>query len=143
MAQEEARQRALKQKFGHTLPILENISKRYKLTFLIHQPRMDTALPLIEVQLSKERKIMHAFLDTGVDDNIISYELFACLNDRELTPTHVHFKDYSGHLAPTFGRCVIKMFVQGLTCGRGRVLCHPSHLAGSTIDIGPCMATTL
>ena len=84
----------------------QNISKRYKITFLKHRPRMDTALPLIEVELSKERKVMHAFLDTGADENIISYELFACLNDVKLTPTQAHFKDYFGHLAPAFGRCV-------------------------------------
>ena len=45
---------------------------------------MDTTLPLIEVELSKERKVMHAFLDTGADDNTISYEVFACLNDVKL-----------------------------------------------------------
>ena len=61
---------------------------------------MDTALTLIEVALSKERKVMHAFLDAGADDNIISQELFACLNDVKLTPTKVQFKDYSGHLTP-------------------------------------------
>ena len=68
---------------------------------------------------------MHAFLDTGADDNI-SYELFACLNDVKLTPTQVHFKDYYGHLAPAFGRCVIKIFVQGLTCGDEFFVTHPT-----------------
>ena len=87
---------------------------------------MDTTLPLIEVELSKERKVIQAFLDTGADDNIISYELFACLNDVKLTPTLVHFKDYSRHLASSFGRCVIKMFVQGLTCGDEFFVTHPT-----------------
>ena len=39
------------------------------------------------------------------------------MSDVKLTPTIVHFKDYSGHLAPAFGKCVIKMFVKGLTFG--------------------------
>ena len=92
MAQEEARKRAQKRKFGHALPIPQNISKRYKITFLKHQPRMDTTLPLIEVELSKERKVMHEFLDIGADDTIISYDLFACLNDVKLTPAKVQLK---------------------------------------------------
>ena len=87
---------------------------------------MDTTLPLIEVELSKERKVIHAFLDTGADENTISYEVFACLNDVKLTPTKVHFKDYSGNLAPTLGRCVIKMFVQGLTSGDEFFVTHPN-----------------
>ena len=87
---------------------------------------MDTALPLIKVELSKERKVMHAFLDTGAKDNIMSYEVFACLNDVKLTPTKVYLKDYSGHLAPALGRCVIKMFVQGLTYGDEFFVTHPT-----------------
>lgn len=126
MAQEEARQRAQKRKFGHVLPIPQNISKRYKITFLKHHPRLDTTLPLIEVEISKERKAIQAFLDTGSDDNIISYELFECLNDVKLTQTQVQFQDYSGHLAPAFGCCVIKMFVQGLTCGDEFFVTHPT-----------------
>ena len=87
---------------------------------------MDTTLPLIEAELSKERKVMYAFLDTGADDNIISYEVFACLNNVKLTLTKVHFKDYSKYLAPALGRCIIKMFVQGLTCGDEFFATHPN-----------------
>ena len=83
-------------------------------------------MPLIDVEISKERKVIQAFLDTGADDNIISYELFKCLNDIQLVPTSVHFQDYSGHLAPAFGCCVIKMFVQGLTCEDEFFVTHPT-----------------
>ena len=62
------------------IPLAQGVSKRYKY-MLIKEGANDalddeTPPPFIAVQIGKERFPTYAFIDSRVDGNTISYELF-------------------------------------------------------------------
>ena len=120
MAQEEARLRAQKRK--QAIPLNQGIGKWYKIGFLCNEQDKtgrrvkETPLPFIEINVANQIQT-HAFIDTGVDGNTISHELFESLHDIDFTETNTQFQDYPGHTAPAFGLCKLPIFVKELICG--------------------------
>ena len=61
------------------VPIAMGLSKRHKFSIIIDDKEKDkdkTPHPFIAIQLGGERQQTYTFIDSGVDGNTISYELF-------------------------------------------------------------------
>ena len=56
-----------------------------------------------------------AFIDSGVDRNTISYELYKQLKGVELKETSTTFKLFTGHKTKLCGVCMLQVFVDELT----------------------------
>ena len=116
MAREEARQRAMKRKYGMPVPIKEGVSKRFKITFRDTHVE-ETPKPFIVVSAGKEKIMSHAFIDTGSDGNTLSYELYKEISSIVLRSTNTQFEAYTGHTSKAVGYCNLRVEINGLTCG--------------------------
>ena len=121
MAQEEAREQARKIKeWGLVVPLAMVLSKRHKFAIITTDNDKDedeTPPPFIAVQLGKERLETYAFIDSEVDGNTISYELFWTLKNVNLIDTDAMFWAYIGHTTQAFGMCKLDLNVSELICG--------------------------
>ena len=53
--------------------------------------------PIISIQIGHEQKLVKALIDTGLDCNTISYDLFQQLKDVALQPTNAVLKSFTSH----------------------------------------------
>lgn len=130
--------KARKREMGWKVSDSERIIRRYTVTVVddSDEEEDDTPQPFINVRVGEEQVKTHAFLDTGADGNTISFELFACLNNIQITQTKAQFKDYSGHVTPAFGVCTLMINVEGLTCGDEFFITQPSSVQDVPLILG-------
>ena len=76
----------------------------------------DVLKPIIFIQIGLERKIVKALIDTGLDCNTISYELFQTLHDVALQPTNAVLRSYTSHITQPKGVCKSMVHVERLSC---------------------------
>ena len=77
----------------------------------------DVPQPIILIQIGLERKIVKALIDTRLDCNTISYELFQTLNDVALQPTNAILRSFTSHITQPKGVCNLMVHVEQLSCG--------------------------
>ena len=76
----------------------------------------DVPQPIILIQIGLERKIVKALIDTRLDCNTISYELFQTLNDVALQPTNAILRSFTSHITQPKGVCNLSVHVERLNC---------------------------
>ena len=117
MAREEAKQRERNRKDEHAQTGQQ--LKIHKLN--LHKDdellEEDVPQPIILIQIGLERKIVKALIDTGLDCNTISYDLFQTLNDVALQPTNVVLRSFTSHITHPKGMCKLMVHVERLNCG--------------------------
>ena len=106
MAQEAAKLRAQKRK------LVQEISdpmRIYKMELLRGEDKMeeDTPQPIISIQVGEERLVTQAFIDSGANENTISYELYKQLKGVELKETTTTFKSFTSHNTKPHGVCML------------------------------------
>ena len=115
LAQEESKQRALKLKQRK-----EQMQTRvFKLqTTSPEKERLnDLPKPIINVQIGEDRLLVKAFLDTGADSNLMSYDFYQKLDKVALNATSTTIQTFTGQTVTPKGVCEVEMFVNELTCG--------------------------
>ena len=61
--------------------------------------------------------MIQAFIDSGIDGNTISYELFKQLKGVELHKTTTIFKSFTSQKTEPHEVCMLNIFVDELSCG--------------------------
>ena len=71
----------------------------YKIELLRDEDELkeETPQPIITIQVVEERLVTQAFIDSGVDGNTISYELYKQLKCLELHETTAMFESFTSH----------------------------------------------
>ena len=78
----------------------------------LHKDDKDVPQPIILIQIGLERKIVKTLIDTGLDCNTISYELFQTLNDVALQPTNAVLRSFTAHTTQPKGVCKLMVHVE-------------------------------
>ena len=114
-------ERARKHKqHGMVVLLTMGLSKCHKFNIITTDNADDeeeTPLPFIAICLGIERLETYAFIDSGVDGNTISYELFQKLKDVKLIEIDAVFEANIGHKMQAFGMCSLDLNVSELICG--------------------------
>ena len=76
----------------------------------------DVPQPIILIQIGLERKIVKALIDTRLDCNTISYELFQQLNRYELQETQVLKNPFIGQCIQAHFAHLLSLFIDELMC---------------------------
>ena len=72
----------------------------------------DVPQPIILIQIGLEWKVVKALIDTGLDCNTISYELFQTLNDVALQPTNAVLRSFTSYTTQPRGVCNLIVHVE-------------------------------
>ena len=112
MAREKSKQRERNKKDKHA-----HMGQQLKIhKFNLHEEdelsNEDVPQPIILIQIGLERKIVKALIDTRLDCNTISYELFQTLNDAALQPTNVVLRSFTSHITQPKGVCNLMVHVE-------------------------------
>ena len=73
--------------------------------------------PIINIQIGNEQKLVQALIDTGLDCNIISNNLFEILEGVALQPTNAILRLFTAHTTKPRGICNLVVFVDELSYG--------------------------
>ena len=77
----------------------------------------ETHQPIITIQVREKRLVTQEFIDSGANENTISYELYKQLKGVELPKTTTTFKSFTSHKTKPHRVCMLHVFVDELSCG--------------------------
>ena len=72
--------------------------------------------PKIVIHIGNEQKLVQALIDTGLDCNTISKDLFEQLEGIALLPTNAILRSFTAHTTKPRGICNLVVFVDELSC---------------------------
>ena len=116
MAREEAKQRERNRK-GKRAQMGQQLNI-HKLNLHEDDELLDEVVPqpIILIQIELEQTLVKALIDTRLDCNTISYELFQTLRNVALQPTNVVVKSFTSHTTQPMGVCNLIVHVERLNC---------------------------